>query len=320
MTIIAADIGGTHARFALVENDALANPEKLLTGNFRSLETALADYGARHNIALPCTLLIACAATSGDQNVWRFLNRNSWVIDRRELERAGWSVPLIVNDFMASAHGALILPESGLIALKPGAEKQVFPRVILGPGTGLGMAYMVPLPAGGWHVQGTAGGHMLAAALTDEQREILALTREKRGGDTIAIPEDVVSGRGLPALYRAVCQRDGLSLKYETVDALLAHPEDEAVAGTLRLFHEFLGLFAHNVVVTTHAFGGLYLDGGMLNALRGKNLFDFKTVEKFFLLDVAPSVRERLADTPVWLVNDPFVALRGLVSLSRIEF
>ncbi|MFH1158232.1 MAG: glucokinase [Pseudomonadota bacterium] len=315
MTAICADIGGTYARFAVADGNDLINPRKLAVGNFANLGEALQFYCRESGVKNQGRLLIATAAVRYDGGVWRFTNNNRWVIDERA-PAPGWDISLIANDFRASAYGAVSLSGDKLKILRKGTSASD-PRVLLGPGTGLGLAYMIPLKDKSWYIQETFGGHMLAATLTDEQHDILKLVKRLRGGDHIAIPENVASGSGLPVLYKAVCLQGGKTSEINSVDDLLKRKEDPFTLQTLRLFHEFLGLFAHNVVVTTHAFGGLYLDGGLIHRINDAGLFDFQTFSRFMTLNPVPVVKDRLESLPVFLVNDPYVALHGLLEMAK---
>ncbi len=318
MTVIGADIGGTHARFAVLENGAARSIERTEVAASSGLTTALAEYYRRQGRKPGGRLALAVAARPGADGIWHFHNNNPWRIDPAALRQAGWDVEILMNDFEASAHGALTLDRDQLAVLRAGSGTSGCPRAILGPGTGLGLAFALPLPGGGWHVQQTVGGHMVAAALTEEQHTIMKLVQRLRGGAGAVVYEDMVSGRGLPVLYRAVCQYQGLEPRFADVAALFGGADDPAARITLRLFHEFLGLFAHNTAVTGHAFGGLYLDGGVIQNLQGAGLFDAAAFEAFFAPDVVPPVKDLLQATPVWLVRDAYVALRGLAALSNV--
>jgi len=184
----------------------------------------------------------------------------------------------------------------------------------LGPGTGLGLAYVIPVARGGWHVQETFGGHMVAASLNDEQAAIIATLRAD--GHAV-VYEDLASGRGLPALYRAVCKAAKTKPIYGDTAEIFENAKDKHVRTTLRLFHEFLGLFAHNAAVTGHAFGGLYLDGGVIQKIYEGGLFDSDAFVRGLIPECVPVVKKALQDVPVYLVNDPFIALRGLAELYK---
>lgn len=314
MSAIAADIGGTHARFARIAQDgAPADIRQCRAADFPGLEAALEDYGAK-----PGVLLLACAANRGADGKMRFHNSNPWTIDTAELERAGWTVAVNMGDFEASARGALALPADGLAELRRGAAPPGpgSPRIVTGPGTGLGLAFLIPLGGGRWHVRKTHGGHMLAACLTAEQAGIADLIKKQRGA-SLFVPEDAVSGRGFPGLHRAVCALHGYGQGPfpDSAEDILRDAAAPAARHALRLFHEFFGLFVHNAAVTGDAYGGLYLDGGMTRRLHEAGLFDFATFEKFMVLPVAEPVRRDLASAPVFLITDPFAALHGLAAL-----
>ena len=322
MTRLVCDIGGTHLRVALVEGQELVAPEKFPVADFESPDSALLHYLDSHNRPpVPCRVAIACAANDDGTGVYRFTNNPDWTITPSLLAKAGWEVERVAHDFCASAWGSTVIGANGAALVRPGRPDAALPRAILGPGTGLGLAYVFPLrphkQQGGHHVQMTHGGHMLSLVLSDEHFLIVELIRRIKGDAYTIIPENMCSGRGLPLLYRAVCNAYGYDPAYETPAAMLDHPGDPAVRETLRLFHEFLGLFAHQAVLTANAFGGLYLDGGVLHHLRDRNLFDKKTFIDFMTLNPVPVVRASLDRCPVYLVTDPFIALRGLLAMEK---
>ncbi len=318
MTRLVCDIGGTHIRIAVVEGQRLIAPEKFPVADFKTPEAALLHYLDQHNRpAMPCQLALSCAANDDGTGVYRFTNNPDWTLTPSAMIAAGWVIDRVAHDFCASAWGTTALHADGVQLIRPGRQDPHLPRAILGPGTGLGLAYVFPLPQGGHHVQMTHGGHMLSLVLTDEHFLIVELIRQIKADGFTIIPENLCSGRGLPLLYRAVCQAYGYDCDYETPQAMLDHPHDPAVRETLRLFHEFLGLFAHQVVLTGNAYGGLYLDGGVLHHLRDRNLFDKKTFLDFMTLNPVPVVRASLDHCPVYLVTDPFIALRGLLVMEK---
>ena len=306
MTALLTDIGGTHMRIARDADGVLTAPEKFAVADFPSLPAILDRYCAVHDLTPGGTVRIATAANPWPDGMWHFTNNETITLDPAAFTRAGWAVAALTDDFLASAHG---IGDAATATLRAGEVRTDAPSVLLGPGTGLGLAYLVPTP-GGRHVQQTFGGHMLATAATAEQRQVLDAIAALRGA-AVAVPEDVASGRGLATLQGAVRDLRGESGQDMTLTQLMQ--SDAPVAqDTLRLFHEFLGLFAHHAILTLHAFGGLYLDGGVLQALRRHGKFDFAGFVRYLDLDVAPVVRAALAATPIHAVADPYIALRGL--------
>jgi len=154
---------------------------------------------------------------------------------------------------------------------------------------------------------------MMAAALRDEHELIIRTVQCLKQKDTIPVFENFVSGPGLYNIYKALCMIGGKAPIAESTGALLAEADNQDVRGALRLFHEFFGLFAQVVVVSGHAYGGLYLTGGVLENLVEAGLFDFKHFEKFFVLQGVESVTEALASTPVVRITDSALAMKGLL-------
>lgn len=316
MTVIMVDIGGTHGRFACEEGRELKNCFKVAAATYPTFADGLESYTRQFGYENKGDLYLAVAAHDDGHGAWRFSNTNQWVIRPAELARMGWNVRTIVMDFYASTRGALALGPDQVEMIKQG-QVSTRPRAVLGPGTGLGLAYAITLPDGKLHVQETYGGHMLMAAVTEEQSEILRLVQRFKGVGAVVVCEDIVSGRGLPLLYRAVCERQGRSAHYQSAEDILKATDQPEVQDCLRLFHEFLGIFTHHVVLTGHAFGGVYLDGGMIQRLREAQLFRPEQMMRFFDLPGAAVVERDLGQTPVWVVKDPYVALRGLQELKR---
>lgn len=312
-----ADIGGTHARFALADDKGvLGAPAKYCVNDYPAIEEALSGFCREQNCPEQPSLLMAVAARPHSDGTYRFGNNDHWRIEPQKMEKTGWHIDLLVNDFVASARGALVLQPENKKVLRRGTPDKKSPCAILGPGTGLGLAYMHPVEGAGWHIQETAGGHMIAAAATEEQHTIIRLALRFKAGDSLLSYEDLASGRGLPVLYRAVCLYNGQKPQksWQAADFII-HADDFCVSETWRLFHEFLGLFAHNVVMTGHCYDGIYLDGGIMHRLQEHDMFDFERFTDYMMLKPIPVLAKAMARVPVTLVKDPFVALRGVYEL-----
>lgn len=317
---ILADIGGTFARFALTDGQGGHDtPKKYRTDDFKSLDEALELYARETGLSEKPPLRIATAAheeIEDGQTIWRFVDPKAWRVEPEKLQKAGWKAELVLNDFVAAAWGLVGLEQEGFEILRKGEEKNL-PRCLTGPGTGLGLAYLMPLDKGGWHVQRTHGAHMLGIAKTDEQRTLMEEAAKQKKDGTIISMENLVSGPGLQRIHETLCRMAGVKNEYTRAQHILENAHDPQVKTALRLFHEFYGLFAQVAVITGHAYGGLYLTGGMTDRLRERGLFDLASFEKFFLLPFVDFVAHDIKRTQVAHITHPQLALRGLLTAAK---
>lgn len=301
---VLVDIGGTYVRFAVVEDHVPAQQCKYRVDEYESFEAALAQYCTEIGISENPALLISLAAHCHDDGLWRFVNRNEWVIDPARHE-----VAVILNDFEAATWGLIGLAAEDHTVLKEGDDRFAgHGKCLLGPGTGLGLGYLRDR-----QVQASLGGHMPAAALTEEQWMVLQAVQRVKDRKCIPVFEDVVSGPGLLNLYKAVCLISGRPSQAQRTAHVLENAGNADADAAIRLFHEFFGLCAANAVVTGDAYGGLYLMGGVFDRLCEAKLFDFACFEKFFVVDVVDSVRHALGATPVHHITEPNLSFKGLI-------
>ena len=204
--IIAADIGGTNARFARAKLDARGVPtlgrvRKYKVADYPSLQACWAAFVADEGGDLPTSASIAFATAIGREVIK--LTNSAWVIRPDTLdEELGLKHLRLVNDFEAVAHAVARLPQDNLPLLF--GEDRPFPRdggvTILGPGTGLGVA-MIAFDDGEPHVVATEGGHLDFAPLDPLEEKILAYLRDKF---LRVSTERIVSGPGLNNIYKAM--------------------------------------------------------------------------------------------------------------------
>lgn len=210
--LVAIDIGGTHARFALASVGAdgaiaLGEPETLHTKDHASFQTAWETFRERHGGTLPDAVAIAIAGPVGGE-VIRFTN-NPWTISPARLpEQLGVTRQTLVNDFAAVAH-AVARAASGDFLHLAGPEDAALPESgtisVIGPGTGLGVAHLLRV-GGTYHVQATEGGHIDFAPHDAIEDTILARLRQRH---TRVSVERVVSGPALNDIYAALAAIEG---------------------------------------------------------------------------------------------------------------
>jgi glucokinase len=164
---------------------------------------------------------------------------------------------------------------------------------------------------------------MLASALTDEHVTILKIINRLKTMQTLIVFEDVVSGRGLMNLYQAVCLYNGRKEREMTAKELIynaaSNSSDDIISDTLRLFHEFFGVFVHGVVISGNAYKGVFLDGGVYHALSSAGIFDFERFQEFFILNPVEPVKQDLQKTAILSVDTSYAALYGLKEMINNE-
>ncbi|CAN5126962.1 glucokinase [soil metagenome] len=215
--IIAADIGGTNARFARATLDergvpTLGQVRKYKVGDYASLEACWAHFVRDDGNPLPKAASIAFATAIG-RDVIKLTN-SSWLIRPDTLANdLGMDQLKLVNDFEAVAHAVSKLPPDNLELLF-GPDKP-FPKdgavTILGPGTGLGVA-MIAFDDGVPHIVATEGGHTDFAPLDGLEGRILDYLRDKF---LRVSTERIVSGPGLNNLYKAIA-----TIQHERVELM----------------------------------------------------------------------------------------------------
>lgn len=240
MKIVAADIGGTNARFALAElrpgePPRLGPVHRYASADHSGLASAWRTFAKEVGEPLPAAASIGVAAAA-DQDVLRFPN-SSWIVDRHEVAaELRLEQLLILNDFGATAHAVTVMQPDDFAYLA-GPQGRLPARgvtTIMGPGTGLGVA-MVLRREGQVHVIETEGGHIGFAPLDEEEEKIEHELLMRFGRVSI---ERVVSGPGLLDVYRALGGR-GFDGAVALWTAALAGTDEAAVAALNRLVRCF---------------------------------------------------------------------------------
>lgn len=195
------------------------------------------------------------------------MTNRPWMVDGDAVvNRFGIARVRVVNDLEASARGLELLPEKELKTLQSGKAVELAPRVVLGVGTGLGIAYLVACGSKYRAVAGE-GGHATFAPVTPMQVELVHAIREQRGRVS---NEDILSGTGLSRIYEFMSRRGDCGIP--SPDALLperiskaALDGSDAMCGSaLDLFVECIGSVAGDHALAVMAQGGVYLTGGIV--------------------------------------------------------
>ena len=309
--IAVADVGGTHARFALADIEggrvvSLSEPVKLQTSEHGSFQLAWQEFGRREGVDLPHELALSFAGPVGGELLK--LTNNPWVI-RPALMKERLSVDrfTIVNDFGAVAYAVATLPHEHFRHLC--GPDQPLPPVgvisIVGPGTGLGVAALLR-KADGYEVIETEGGHVDFAPL--DKLEDRILTELRRSFRRVSV-ERIASGRGLVNLYEALGAIEGQPTKFhdekDLWTAAMAGTDSLANAALDRLCLT-LGSVAGDMALAQGG-TGVVIAGGV-----GLRLADYLPKSGFRDRFIAKGRFERrMDDMPVKLITYPEPGLYG---------
>ena len=311
-SFLAADIGGTHARLALADRSGgLSRIRTYPSAEYASGAVLVARYLLDEALS---DLAGCCVAVAGPVTVGRGrLTNGQAVCDERELAAAvGSARALVINDFAAIGNALPSLGANALKTIGPELTPVVGTKAALGPGTGLGMGFVVP-EGQGWRVLPSEGGHGSFAASDPLEAEILALLQQQHG---FVAWETVLCGPGLVNLYAAVCLVWGCAAEVALASEITARAltaDDPVCHQTLEIFCNLLGTAAGNLALTVCATGGVYLAGGIL-----PRIGDFLNTSQFRRrFEARGPLSAYVGAIPTWLVLEPDVGLLGAAAAYR---
>jgi glucokinase len=305
---LVGDIGGTNSRFGLVEpgSTAVGDVEALKNDNFPSLEETARAYLAKRGItSLAGTAVAVAGPVSGTSYT---LTNRDWTFTDKSLKAAVNTERLrVLNDFEALALSLPYLESEDLVQIGGVTPTKPGLKLVLGPGTGLGMAALAPLPRGGWMALPGELGHITLPVATREEFDLReAMTTPGQMFES----EFAVTGGGLLLIYRTLCRLAGVEPKQsapETVLKAALAGTDELATKTLDHFIVWLSRLAGDAAMTMQAHGGVYLAGGIAPSIvRELKAGPFRSVfeDKGRLAHVMQPI-------PIYVIVAPYPALTG---------
>ncbi|MFT4996952.1 MAG: glucokinase [Chitinophagales bacterium] len=306
---IVADIGGTNTRFAIATKSAAGfdiSAQWIQTSDkFSGLEDALAVYLQTidsSNITKAC-LAVAGPIVDGKVRV----TRQGWdatIVDMKK--QFGFTDFNLINDFTALAFSLPYLSKADTLDIYSQGEAGVGVKAIIGPGTGFGVAGLMPTN-NSWQLIDGEGGHISFAPTNALEIEILKvlMTRSHR----VSI-ESILCGPGLVNLYSAMA-----AVRGETAKALA--PKDIAELGSsgvdplceaaLHSFCAIMGSAAGDIALVLRPTGGMYLAGGILPKIK-----DFFLASDFSSRFLAKEPMSHVvADIPIMMLATDDAAFVG---------
>ncbi|RWX76634.1 glucokinase [Neorhizobium lilium] len=311
--ILIGDIGGTNARFSILA-DEHGEPHEfptVQTAEFPTIDDAIRQVVLDGTAVRPRSAILAVAGPIDGDEI--DLTNCDWVVrPKTMISELGFEDVLVVNDFEAQALAISGLPEQYRESLGTAGEPHVASRVVLGPGTGLGVAGLLHAREAWFPVPGE-GGHVDVGPRSERDFEIFPHLEPIEGRISA---EQLLCGRGLVNIYRAICLADGIEPALSIPADVTAHGlkgENLQAAETLSLFVTYLGRLAGDMALIFMARGGVYLAGGIsqkiIPALKGP---EFRAGFE----DKAPHT-ELMKTIPTFVVTHPQAALAGLASFAR---
>lgn len=301
---LVGDIGGTRSRLALTDDaQALHEVRVYRNDDYADFSSLLADYLG----PLAQTPTSACLAVAGpiadDGHSARLTNRD-WRIDLALLvQQFGLTQARLVNDFAAAAMGVTVDTDADPVMLQEGTPQAEALRLVIGAGTGLGVASLI-LSEGRWRVLPGEGGHIGFAPQDETQDGLCRWLREQHGR---VIIEHVVSGGGLAAIHDYLHGRRLAPVEISQ----LAYQGDIQALASFDLFASIYGAVAGDYALARAARGGVFLAGGVAAAnleLMQRGAF----LKAFGAKGVHSTLAARM---PVHIVTEPLLGLYGAACL-----
>lgn len=255
--LLGGDLGGTKTLLAQAEvidgRIEIVRQQRYTSQDYASFDDLLAEFLAAHP-AINAACFGVAGPTDGRHAKLTYL---PWQLTASELEQkfAIGRVALI-NDFAAAAHGLPMVDDEDILTLHAGQPEKHAPRVILGAGTGLGVAGLV-WESGRYRVIPGEGGHFGFSPQTAEQGELWAWLLAQNGRVTV---EDIVSGPGLSRIFAFL---SGQPRTPEEIGQMALVARNPQASAALRLWLECYGAFAGDLAMHWLACGGVYLAGGI---------------------------------------------------------
>jgi glucokinase len=306
--LLVGDIGGTNARLALAEPGGTDPVQewRVATADFPDFAEVLSAYLAETRTKITAGCLAVAGPVADDGRSARLTNL-PWTIDAAALERRfGIGRLTLANDFAAAAMGVTVAPAESIVHLQDGEPLAHAPKLVIGAGTGLGMAVLVR-EGDGWRVLPGEGGHVGFAPLDEDQDRVLQALRAEYGRVTA---ERVISGPGLAAIHRVLT---GTALDPADIARRATIDADQAALDTLDVFLSAYGAFAGDMAMAVLARGGVYFAGG----IAAKLLPILPASPLLTAFNAKAEHADLVRRMPVAVVTDPSLGLRGAACLAN---
>jgi len=317
--LLVADIGGTNARFAFADKsvgaDSLTPPFVLETISFETFADALREVmdETGRPVIRAAAICGAGPVMIGQAGAQIQMTNCPWLLSEADMAKMlGTEKVALVNDFAALAHALQLFEPDELRQVGGGFSVPRGPKAVLGAGTGLGVAGLVPDSRGTFALVDGEGGHADIAPANEREMAIFAWLLARFGSVTA---ETILSGDGLVALHDALCELDGQACEKigaAEIAARAATGGEPLSTEAVDCFTGWLGAAAANVALTLGATGGVYIAGGIVPKWGG--LFNGQKFRDRF--EDRGKMQGFMKAIPTYVVTAPDPALKGLVEIA----
>lgn len=304
-----ADIGGTNARFAAARDNKIT--DQAIYSSKEGVLAGLADYAASRSAPKRAVLAFA-GPTTANQGV---LTNAGQTITRTDVAKVlSCSDITFVNDFEAAAWALATVTDADVVSLQGPVSVPAGNRIIVGPGTGLGVGCLIKTPTSFDAVPGE-GGHIGIQPCSAFETEVfteLHTVWPQVFMDTSSNrieAEALLSGTGLPYFYKSACSVLGQDIRANDAKSILDAAKtnnDQAANATVLMFKEHLGRSVGDLSLVIAAKGGVFLTGGVAN--KNPWLFDDAFMAAFHSGGRFTKMRQ---ETPLYLYSNPDFGLIG---------
>ncbi len=317
---IVADIGGTNARFAAFQGEQCVAAATYKTADHDDLH-ALAKAFASTLPKCP-TIVVAAAAGPVQDNAVRLTNGGHCISGAALQEATGAEHAYVINDFAAAAWATLDLAPKDLSVIAGAPYPPPGTRVVIGPGTGLGVSALV-FDGKDYHCVTGEGGHIGIGPNTAFEiavfEALFALWPEAFFGHPLkAEAEAILSGAGLPLLYQAVATVEGQSSHAKEPDTIFSAAQsggDAIALKTIEIFKTQLAEFAGDLGLLFGASGGVLIAGGI--AQQNPSLFDTAFTEALANGGHFSATRRTIN---IYLLHRPDLGLTGARMFAQMQW
>lgn len=310
--VLLSDIGGTYVRFALYANNRMTKVSKYRGDDFNSATEAIDFYLKQQKTTVTDMIFGVAGPVSGGKVT---LTNRGWKFDEKKLMKKYNLVScLLVNDFVLKGYGMLGIAKKDLVKLGGGVQIKDSPKCIIGPGTGLGICFLTNT-GGEWIAHPSEGGHTDIAPSTPIQEKIIAHV----AGNTVNLSaEELLSGRGLVAIYKALADFEHLKTpeNMQSVEVInLFQNQDPIATHAMNHFFDFLATFAGNMAITMKTTGGVYIVSSILRNDGVMELMQRHPFRKSF--EKRGKMTQLAKNIPVYVIIKSRSAFKGLQRLAQ---